>query len=233
MGNGRPVDLLGQRHGRLIVVSLIGSRRNARNVSERWWHLRCDCGSEIERRTKDALRVRSCGCETSERMAAQNWKHGHTVRGHMSPTYKSWFSMHQRCYRPSCNGYVRYGGRGITVCDRWFVFEHFVADMGERPVGTTLDRINNNGNYELTNCRWSVAEVQQNNKRNAVLLTYDGRTQTIQQWSRETCLRWTVIWQRIHRYKWPIEEALTRAPNLANRQIQEAIAKGRTGQRSP
>ena len=88
-------------------------------------------------------------------------RHGHAIPGHESRTYRSWQSMNQRCNNPKASFYNRYGGRGILVCKRWKHFENFLADMGERPVGTTLDRYpNNDGNYELTNCRWATPEQQ-------------------------------------------------------------------------
>lgn len=93
--------------------------------------------------------------------------HGHSVgaRGKRTPTYYSWQNMHARCRYPSVAMYPHYGGRGITVCERWSSFASFLADMGERPAGTTLDRIDSDGNYEPGNCRWSTRKVQNQNKR--------------------------------------------------------------------
>jgi hypothetical protein len=91
-------------------------------------------------------------------------KHGHS--GKRTPTYFSWQNMRQRCNYPKDVNYVRYGGRGVTVCERWNTFENFIADMGERPAGRTLDRIDPYGNYEPANCRWATRKEQEANKRN-------------------------------------------------------------------
>jgi len=92
-------------------------------------------------------------------------RHGHRRRGQISPTYSSWRAMINRCRYPYINRYENYGGRGIVVCDRWLVFDNFLADLGERPEGTSLDRIDPNGDYEPGNVRWSTASEQQTNRR--------------------------------------------------------------------
>jgi len=95
-----------------------------------------------------------------------NYKHGHSLRnGKESPTYQSWRHMKYRCLNPNCSDYKNYGGRGIKVCERWMDFTNFLADMGEKPEGLTLDRINNDGNYEPGNCRWATWKEQRQNQR--------------------------------------------------------------------
>ena len=121
-----------------------------------------------------------------------------------TPTWTSWFNMRKRCReRPL------YGGRGITVDPRWESFENFLADMGERPEGHTLDRINNDGPYSPDNCRWAPPVVQSNNRGNNRWITYVGRTQIIAQWAREAGLSRGVLHNRITMYGWSMERALT------------------------
>lgn len=113
------------------------------------------------------------------------------------PTYRTWRSMIARCTQPSCEGYHKYGGRGISVCDRWRVFARFLEDMGLRPEGRTLDRINNDGNYEPGNCRWATVEEQCNNTRRSVRVTWRGETHTIGEWAKITGLHNDTIRDRL------------------------------------
>jgi hypothetical protein len=129
-----------------------------------------------------------------------NASHGHAT-GKRSATYRSWESMKSRCENPHSDQYPRYGGRGIRVCERWqSSFEHFLADMGERPEGTTLDRFpNSNGNYEVSNCRWANAKDQARNRSSNVAITYEGRTQTMAAWCEEFGLSKALVHYRIKR----------------------------------
>lgn len=117
----------------------------------------------------------------------------------LTKTYQSWRHMKSRCNNPSNLDYPNYGGRGITVCDRWLNdYDAFFEDMGERPKGFSLDRINNNGNYEPLNCRWATPTEQANNKRNNSILTINGKTQTLSQWAKEKNIHHTVLLYRIN-----------------------------------
>ena len=124
--------------------------------------------------------------------------------------WKTWVSMRSRCNNPNDEHYKHYGARGIEVCCEWKDFEKFYQCMGKRPKGTTLDRIDVNGNYCEGNCRWSNQEVQCNNKRNNLLITFNGKLQSIPQWSRELGISIMTIRNRILTLKWPIEKALTK-----------------------
>jgi len=159
--SARP-DLADRRFGRLVVIRRAASRRRRNGNSQRFWLCRCDCGAEVEAKTSDLMRgaTVSCGCFRRELTApghkAHNLTHGLSLcDGRRSPTYSTWMAMRQRCYNPRHRKYKFYGGRGITVCDRWLnSFENFLADMGERPSDKTLHRIDHDRHYEPGNCEW-------------------------------------------------------------------------------
>jgi hypothetical protein len=112
--------------------------------------------------------------------------HGHYIGGKESPTHYIWRSMRSRCFRPKAKDYPNYGGRGITVCDRWaHSFENFLADMGEKPEGLTLDRRDNNGPYSPDNCRWATSAEQQHNKRTNSKYVSGGQTGTLTEWAKQ------------------------------------------------
>jgi len=134
------------------------------------WLVRCDCGTERVHREDILKGGLSTACkECGLRKPTLIMQKSHGMRKH--PLYNIWKSIHERCKYKKAQNYKWYGGRGITVCKRWDKFENFFADMGERPLGYQIDRINNDGNYEKSNCRWVTAKVNSSNKRNSIQWT--------------------------------------------------------------
>jgi hypothetical protein len=124
-----------------------------------------------------------------------------------TPTYKSWMSMRERCTRPTIAGYHLYGGRGIKVCARWLSFENFVADMGIRPDGKTLDRISSDGDYEPGNCRWATVKEQARNTRSNVRLQYMGESRTVSEIAAMSGIKDTTLRKRLFQMGLTVEEA--------------------------
>jgi hypothetical protein len=156
------LNLAAQRFGRLVALS-VTTKKNTTGKSKRYWACQCDCGAvtEVETYSLRCGETTSCGCFHVDQLVSRSTKHGASG----TPTYHSWSSMIWRCASTKPKYFKYYGARGITVCERWQIFENFLADMGERPAGTTIDRINNDGNYEPGNCRWASWSVQLKNRR--------------------------------------------------------------------
>ena len=150
--------MVGKRFSNLVVIERAGGENGAK------WLCQCDCGNTkvISGNVLRQGSTKSCGCVRKQNN--QGFKHGHCSSG-ISPTYNSWAAMHGRCKYPKTRSYEHYGGRGISVCERWGDFANFLEDMGERPVGTSLDRIDADGNYEPGNCRWATDAEQRANRR--------------------------------------------------------------------
>lgn len=182
-----PLNLHGQRFGRWFVLTEDPNRLNGRTS----WLCRCDCGTERSVATIQLTSglSKSCGCLRREMGVARgraSKKHGEGTNGKETVEYRTWSNMMSRCRNPNHKMYRHYGARGITVCARWHSFENFLADMGRRPDKYhSLDRINNDGNYEPGNVRWATSEQQNNNTRHNRRLEIDGSVKTLSEWCRE------------------------------------------------
>lgn len=198
-------DMVGKTYGLLTVkaVFMVPGKRGA--------HAECECACGKTKIAK-ALDVRqghtkSCGCKHWPRGTAHHrYKNG--SRG--NPTYRSWSLMKRRCYNVRSEHYAGYGGRGIIVCPSWQnSFASFLHDMGDRPHGMEIDRIDNNGPYCPFNCRWADRVTQTNNTRRNVYLKHNGVTMSISQWERSLGLPPSCVSQRINKLGWSAERALT------------------------
>jgi hypothetical protein len=189
---GPSIDLTGQRFGRLVVIGHKGRNGYGRYL----WECKCDCGNThyvVSISLKNG-HSQSCGCLLSERASEANRRHG----GSGSDEHNVWCSMRHRCSDENATTYKYYGARGITVCERWAnSFENFLADMGKRPPGTSIDRIDNDKGYSPDNCRWADRLTQQNNTRLNRWIEHDGRTMTLSQWARELGTTKGVLWARL------------------------------------
>jgi hypothetical protein len=213
-----PIDITGQRFGRLTVL------RRAENTptGRARWACACACGGSAVV-CRDELRsghVRSCGCIQGERHRGVR-----APDGHISRTYSTWQLMIKRCMSATCREFDQYGARGITVCERWRDFQRFLDDMGERPPGTTIDRIDGTRGYEPGNCRWATPKEQGRNRKTNRPVTYAGRTMPVSAWAEELGLNRNVLLQRLNK-GWSIADALNR-PLSSRREAAMSRWRGR------
>jgi hypothetical protein len=202
---GKPLrDLTGQVFGALTALH-VGPK--TRKTSGAWWQCQCTCGVLKSLPSTDLVagKIRSCGCMHQELKAICSRTHGQTI----TKTYRIWLAMKNRCGNAKTSNFNNYGGRGISVCKEWLVYENFVADMGLCNEGLSIERNDVNGNYEPSNCKWASRDEQANNTRSNVFIKHDGKRMTRTQWEKELGLGKTTIRARM-RLGWSIEDALTR-----------------------
>lgn len=184
------IDRTGKKYGRWTVLSRVESK-NGKTL----WKCICDCGTvgAVGSSGLGSGHSKSCGCLKVDWAKEHCKTHG---KSH-SRVHNIWFDMKKRCFNKNCVGYRWYGARGIVVCDKWMKFENFYADMGDPPEGTSIDRINTNGNYEPGNCRWATDKEQANNTCKNKFIEYAGKRQTVAQWAEEIGIGAGTIWWRI------------------------------------
>lgn len=196
-------DLTGQRFGRLIVLEL-GKKRHTKDRVR--WLCKCDCGNFKEPTTSDLRtgNTQSCGCKNMERITT----HGKSK----TALYKVWCGIKERCNAPNSYHFHNYGGRGISICDEWNKdFQNFYkwAKSNGYKRGLTIERIDNDGNYEPSNCTWIPKGEQNNNKRDTIRIKFNGEELTLKEWSERTGIKLITLYFRICKYNWSIERALT------------------------
>lgn len=200
-------DLTGKRYGRLTVIKRVYKEGDKKT----YWMCKCDCGNETVVLASNLKRghTTSCGCLKIERTKETNSTHG-LSRTRIYHIYKN---MKDRTTNDHNIGYKNYGGRSIKICDEWLndfeKFYNWSMENGYKD-GLTIDRINVNGNYEPSNCRWVTMKVQSNNRRNNHNITYNGETHTLSQWSERLGINCSTLSDRINRDHWPIERAFTK-----------------------
>lgn len=211
---GKFINEVGNVYGRLTVLSE-GERAKSGTIK---WNCICECGNTVSVRG-DILRngsTKSCKCLNNEIAIKTFTKHGMS----RTTTYRAFYNMLHRCYRKSHKNYDFYGGRGIKVCDRWVSsFDNFFADMGEKPDGMTLDRIDNDKDYSQDNCRWANSKEQSRNTSRNVNLNLNGKIQCREDWSNELGIPSNTIKSRINKLGWSVIKSMTTPVQFQNRKI--------------
>lgn len=174
----KPEERVGEKYGKLTVLSVYRDRKRVIAICS------CECGTQKTFLLSNVYRRKqSCGCSKREKISEAKTKHGHSARGFLTPTFRSWLAMRRRCNSPRAHRWDRYGGRGIGYCDRWSDFSNFLEDMGERPPGMSLDRLDNDGDYEPSNCKWSTQSEQRRNSSSAVWIEFGGMREVRSAWA--------------------------------------------------
>lgn len=202
------------RFGRLTVIAEAGRIVSPSGFSTIGALVRCDCGVEKVVRARGLVNghTSSCGCLQREltaiKIAERSTTHGQSGKLTRTPEYYTWSTMKSRCHNERDKNYYRYGGRGIVVCQEWRdSYEVFYRDMGKRPDGHSIDRIDHNGNYEPSNCRWATSKVQANNRRSNRLVEIDGLALTVAEWSEKSGIDSMLIYNRLNK-GWGEQEAV-------------------------
>ncbi len=210
IGNqGIPYDMTGLKFGRLTVIKRVPSTDdNSR------WQCMCECGAvtETSRSPLVSGNSKSCGCLSKELALVRFTTHGQSsvhpnAQSRRTPEYNKWCSMLARCRNPKNRRFPRYGARGIQVCERWLRFENFFADMGTCPAGYTIERKDNDGNYEPSNCIWMPGHLQASNRSDTVRIEYNGETLIAKEWAQRLGIKPSSFLWRYH--NWTLDKVMT------------------------
>lgn len=211
------IDITGNRYGNLIVIKRVDNQGKGFTVYE----CLCDCGNTklVRANNLKSGAVKSCGCLRRNNTKNRTHNMSHTK------LYRVWANMKNRCYNQNLKSYKDYGGRGITVCDEWRdSFENFMnwAYSSGYTEHLTLDRIDNNGGYNPSNCRWTDPKKQANNRRSCVIYTHDGRSMNLREWCDYLNLNYKLVYNRIHKCGWDFEKAITEPCDITKRNKRKA-----------
>lgn len=217
---GERTGLVGKVFGQLTVIGSEPSN----SKGKRMWKCSCSCGNEsiISTCSLRTSHTTSCGCKKKMTLGDATRKHGLS----RTPEHNAWLSMRRRCYDPKDKRYHTHGARGIRVCDRWLGVngaKNFLNDMGRKPSSDySLDRKDNDGNYDPKNCRWATAEQQGNNQRRNVFIEFDDERLTISQWERKLGFESDTLRNRINS-NWDLARAMTEKPSPGRRPLHHPI----------
>jgi hypothetical protein len=201
-----PAFAVGTKFKYLTIVGT-STRRDVYGYDVEFYKCQCLCG-RVQEKSKSSLRTNpNTQCRVCASIAAAQKRCAEKAA--QPPEYHVWRNMMERCNNTQHQAYSNYGGRGITVCKRWHSFDKFYSDMGERPPERSLERINNDRGYSPANCKWATSTEQQRNRRSARYLTANGKTQLMVDWARELGVSSTVIWLRLEKYGWSVQDACT------------------------
>lgn len=206
------LDLTGQRFGKLVAVKLA-------QVAPRKWLCKCDCGGDTVALAYNLRSGNSRACGHCRKPTPGTLRHGHTWETGKSPTYYSWRAMKRRCRDSNRENARYYVGRGIDYDPRWELFDHFLADMGERPEGMTLERQDNDKGYSKENCVWATPKRQTRNRSITIQVTFEGETMPLGDWAERLGIDYRVLYRRLLHGHWDA----TRSP-VRERRKKHAIA---------
>lgn len=204
------IEMVDMICGKLKVLSKAGVTKCRQTI----WLCLCDCGRKVKvvGYNLRSGKTKSCGCLQKETasLACQKNKiiHGHCKMGEVSHIYRVWTNMLTRCNNPKSKDYKYYGDKGVKVCLRWYKFENFLKDMGESPLGSQIDRIDNDGHYDEKNCRWATKQQQMRNTSRNHLVKYDGKKLCLAEWGVRTGLPASAIRKCLER-GWSVKASLT------------------------